>query len=279
MRITSRHFGLSLLCATCVNALVILLFIPMTEGVNSKALGPQIDFDITAGGILGAAVEPTEVAEDVTTADPLPEEQQVKDVPEQEQTETEQAHLEDLDTPDVEAEAVIIEEPVTEEILEEKPLTAEPEALPVAKPVKKVKKEKPKKKAKTKPRKKAKPKTSKRKAKSRKRAKSGSRSKGAGGKGKGGGGKARASRGAIASFRSRVQARMASCVRRRMSGRGAGRVTIRFGVSSGGGIRGVSVSGTSSLRGIARSAARGCSMPAPPRGAGSLRFSFPVSLR
>ena len=279
MRITSRHFGLSLVCATCVNALVILLLVPMTEGVSSKALGPQIDFDITAGEILGAAVETTEVAEDRTTEDPLVEEQKAEDVPEQEQTETKQARLEDSDTPDVEAEAVIIDEPLTEEVLEEKPLTAEPEALPIAKPVKKIEKEKPTKKAKAKPTKKSKLKTSKRKTKSRKRAKGGSRSKGAGGKGKGGGGKARASRGAIATYKSRVQARMASCVRRRMSGRGAGRVTIRFGVSSGGGIRGVSVSGSGALRGAAGSAARGCSMPAPPRGAGSLRFAFPVTVR
>lgn len=276
MRIDGRHFALSLVCAVLVNVLVVLVLIPLSEGVNSKAVGPQIDFDVTAGGLLGAAVEPTEVAEEVTTEDPLPEEKTADDAAESEMAETtEQARLEDAATPDVDAEAVIVEEPVAEE---ENPLTAEPESLPELKPVKAIKK--PKSKTKDNPKKwKAKPKTTQKKGKAHKRAKSGSKNRGAGGAKKGGGGKARASRGAISSYKSRVQARMASCVRRRVSGRGAGRVTIRFGIGSGGGVRGVSVSGTGALRGVASSAARGCSMPPPPHGAGRLRFAFPVTVR
>lgn len=95
----------------------------------------------------------------------------------------------------------------------------------------------------------------------------------------GGQGKRRASSGAVASFKSKVRARIASCVRARVSGRGGGRVVIRFGVSSGGRARGVSTSGSASLRSVAAAAARGCSFPRPPTGAGGLRFSFPVSVR
>lgn len=94
-----------------------------------------------------------------------------------------------------------------------------------------------------------------------------------------GGGRGRASPGAIASFKSRVRARIAGCVRHRVSGRGPGRVVIRFGVSTGGRARGVSASGSGSLRAIAASAARGCTFPRPPRGAAGLRFAFPVSVR
>lgn len=301
MRIEGHHFIVSLAAAALVNVLVVFVLMPWTEGVNSKAIGPQIDFDVTAGGLLGAAVAPTEAAEDSTTEDPLPEDKTAEDIPEEQQiediaksetTDTKLARVEDTADPVVEAEVIEIEEPVSEDADATEPTTAEPEPeiqpVPQQEPVRQIKKKVNKKtKAKKPAKKKAKPtksknkkkKTTKKSGKSRKRAKSGSRSRGAGGHGKGGGGKARASRGAISSYKSRVQARMASCVRRRVSGRGAGRVTIRFGISSGGGIRGVSVSGSGSLRGAASAAARGCSMPAPPRGAGRLRFAFPVRVR
>ncbi len=94
----------------------------------------------------------------------------------------------------------------------------------------------------------------------------------------GGSGSGSANPGAIASFKSQVRARIAGCVRSRVSGRGSGRVVIRFGVTSGGGASAVSVSGSSTLTGAAAAAARGCSFPTPPRGAGGLRFAFPVTV-
>lgn len=279
MKLLRRHFAMSLTCAAAINALAVVMLIPSSEGVNSKAIGPQIDFDVTAGGVLGAAVEPTEVAEDTAREDPLPEEKQAEDVIEPEQEQTKQAKLDD-NAVEVEAEFIESEEPVSEDVAKEKPLTAEPEPVPTPKPAKKAKPKKKKKAAESKYSRKAKTKKTIRKTgKSKRRAKSGSSSSGAAGRKRGGGGKARASRGAISSYKSRVQARMASCVSRRVAGRSPGRVTIRFGVSSGGGIRGVSVSGSSSIRGAAASAARGCSMPPPPSGAGSLRFAFPVTVR
>lgn len=93
------------------------------------------------------------------------------------------------------------------------------------------------------------------------------------------GGSGRASPGAIAAFKSQVRARIADCARSHLSGRGGGRVVIRFGVGSGGSATAVSTSGTASLRGIAAAAAQGCSFPRPPAGAAGMRFSFPATVR
>lgn len=100
-----------------------------------------------------------------------------------------------------------------------------------------------------------------------------------GGSRSGGGGSSKATAGQIASWKSQVRARIASCVRGRLGGGQHGTVTISFGVTSGGGASGVGVSGTPALASSAASAARGCSFPPPPKGASGTRFSFPATVK
>jgi len=290
--------------AALLHGSLLLAWYAPSEGAASPPPGPSFEMADSMAGILGEAVEieaeteaPQEVSpanearemalaesvEQVTRPEPLaPTKVQPVESPPQTQP---------IDAQPVELAATAPIDPVEElsaepdipaiETREVDPISAVP--LPTRDlQVRKLKQRKRAEQAKRRQREAAKAARSNRRGDGKRRAgkrgtnrtgQTGNRSK------RGGRGRGRASPGAIASFKSRVRARIAGCVRSRVSGRGRGRVVVRFGVSSGGGATGVSASGSSSIRGVAAAAARGCSFPRPPAGAAGMRFSFPVAVR
>ena len=273
MRLSSIKWLGAATAAILLHGSLLLAWQTRTEGAStSPPPGPSVALADAMASVMGVTVElqaEPDAPKEITSDEPV---EAVEPVVEPVETAA-VAPLELIETVTPKAGLPTIE------TAEPKPVETAVISPPKTKPV--VAKERVKKRRAEKKKKRKKVKSEKRGKGEKRASKRGTNRKGRTGtkKRSGGRGKGRASAGQIASFKARVRSRIAGCVRSRVSGRGAGRVVIRFGVNSGGGARGVSASGTASLRSIAASAARGCSFPRPPRGAAGLRFSFPVSVR
>lgn len=271
--------------AIILHSLLLVAWQTQSEGMQSRPAGPSMEMADSVAGILGESVEieaETEAPKEIAPDEPVENAEMVEKPDELAPSQVEPHEADSVElaaTAPVDPAKELAAEPDLPTLEKQEPEKVESTLVPrpAEKPTKQIKEKRAEQQRKAKkPAKATKRDKGKRQAGRRgtgRQGGSGSRNR------SGGGGSGRASPGAIASFKSQVRARIASCARSRLSGRGGGRVVIRFSVSSGGGARGVSASGTPSLQGAAASAARGCSFPSPPKGASGLSFAFPVTVR